>query len=456
MGAFVGLQPTDTGALAALLDKSADELAEAAFLADVYLYRSDLSSPGAAALHRVAPEVARVAIELRKRVALATAFSIAPELQTALLRAAAAAAPVAVGTCSVGPTTVVGSFTPCDPAERVEIFTLDAHAEIALALGVKLNASHAYRIEYLRSGKLRITVIESAAAGVVVGKGSDGSIAVGGLALAGGTSIGASSQLLYAQGDTYLVDADELEPFIVADVLHHLQPFAVPFAPSAGSVIKRIGGRVASAFDEVPLGPGSRLIDHAKKDLNWKRPAAVSHFIEGGVRIDAGGSAGGSIGKGEVSVDVRGVVGLERQAEVETIYLDIQGSAAASIGLQLFGKELASAVFAQLRLGLVRERETGEFNRIEITQLTDVDGAVVRHTAVLELGDPEARRQAQRLIDSLQPPGNLEQALDAVRRIAAERVTVDRTMIDNVASTTVALSILGNGLTFNVERFKVR
>jgi hypothetical protein len=122
----------------------------------------------------------------------------------------------------------------------------------------------------------------------------------------------------------------------------------------------------------------------------------------------------------------------------------------------LFGIDLSKLAAFETKIGLVRDVMTGEFSRIEFTVVAQTGKTIERHTAVIDLSDPDTHPAAQRLVDDLTDPTRLPDAIDAVEKLLGHRVTTEQATLRNMGKSTYGIEGMGNSGKFTVETLDVR
>ena len=133
---------------------------------DRALFDSELESTTPVSLHDLAGGLEQTSTLLKSRVGTAQGLVLDIELYMLVLRFVSTI--VATDpSCVLGPSTSLGSSSPCDPVQSVKVYSLAAgtvHRYLCTA-EFQLDASYVLRVEHLKSGRLRVTRTESAAAG---------------------------------------------------------------------------------------------------------------------------------------------------------------------------------------------------------------------------------------------------------------------------------------------------
>src|SRR5688500_12381266 len=103
----------------------------------------------------LAGELVHTGALLRSRADRAQGLVLDFALQSSLLGVARSVA-IDAAACRLGPSTIVGSASPCDPVESIKVYSLAAGAFIPLDgfAGIKLDGSYTLRVEHLHSGRL--------------------------------------------------------------------------------------------------------------------------------------------------------------------------------------------------------------------------------------------------------------------------------------------------------------
>ncbi|HUP76232.1 MAG TPA: hypothetical protein VM282_24575 [Acidimicrobiales bacterium] len=472
--AFIGIEPEGVRLLADRLVATADLADELAFDIGRAVFDSGLASAAPEIMRGLAGELVDTGALLHGRADSAQRLVLDLALQTSLMSVARSV--VIDAPCRLGPSTAVGFASPCDPVESIKLYTVAAGAYIPLAgfAGVKLDAAYMLRVEYLRSGRLRVTRIEEGALGLVSGPGMDGEIHTGKLTTTSGASAKAWIQLLMAHGTTYEIGGSELDEFIATDLLDLVtRRFSMPASLGSTGFYKSVAKKVVGFADRLPLWKLHDAITALRKRLDWTMPEPLSRFTEGGVTAGVSGGVGfdpsGPLGplaslakkvptKGKVglSFNARAVVGVESRDNEQTIYLDIRSEIATPISYRLFGVDLSKLAGFETKIGLVRDVMTGEFSRIEFTIVTQSGKNIERHTAVIDLRDPATHPAAQRLVDDLTDPSRLPDAIDAMEKLLGHRVTTEQATLRNMGKSTYGVEGMGNSGKFTVETLDVR
>ena len=473
--AFTGIDPEGVRLLADRLVATADLADELALNIGRAVFDSGLASPAPEIMSGLAGELVHTGALLRSRADSAQGLVLDFAIQTSLLSIARAVA-IDAAACRLGPSTLVGSASPCDPVESIKVYSLAAGAFVPLPgfVGIKLDGAYTLRVEHLHSGRLRVTRIQESAFGVAASGGMDAEIHTGKLSTTSGASAKAWIQLLIAQGTTYEIGADELDEFIATDILDVVsQRFTVPGVVSASGLFKGITKTVVGIADHLPSWKLHHAITGLRKRLNWTQPEPLSRFTEVGLTQGVSGGVGvapfGPLaslvslankiptkGKAGVSLIVRGAVGVEQRADEKTFYLDIRGEIATPISYRLFGLDLSKLAGFETKIGLVRDSATGAFSRIEFTVVVEKGKNIERHTAVIDLSDPTTQPAAQRLVDAVTDPTRLPDALDALEKLLGHRVTVEQATLRRMSKSTYGIEGMGNSGKFGVETLDVR
>lgn len=473
--AFTGIEPEGVRLLADRLVETADLADGLALDIGRAIFDSDLASPVPEIMHALAGELEGTGAILRGRAGQAQGLVFDLALQSSLLGVARAVA-LDASACRLGPATAIGSASPCDPVESIKLYTLAAGAYIPLAgfAGVKLDAAYLLRVEHLHSGRLRVTRIEEGALGLATGAGMDGEIHTGKLTTTSGASAKAWIQLLMAHGTTYEIGGSELDEFIATDILDLVtRRFSLPASLASSGFFKGVATRVAGFADHLPLWKLHDVVTALRKRLDWTMPEPLSRFTEGGVTLGASGGVGldplGPLGplaslakkvpvKGKVGLSVSGraVIGAERRDRELTVYLDIRSEIATPISYRLFGVDLSKLAAFETKIGLVRDVMTGEYSRIEFTVVAQKGKTIERHTALIDLGDPDSHPAAQRLVDDLTDPSRLPDTIDAIEKLLGHRVTTEQATLRNMGKSTYGIEGMGNSGKFSVETLDAR
>jgi len=366
----------------------------------------------------------------------------------------------------LGPSTAVGFASPCDPVESIKVYSLAGAAFVPIAglVGVKLDAAYMLRVEYLRSGRLRVTRIDEAALGVAWSAGVDSEVNVGKLTTTSGASAKAWVELLLAQGTTYEIAPSDLDEFIVSDILDQVdRPFALTGGISGFGLVKRITKKIVGVADHLPSWKLHDVISGLRKRLNWNPPAPLSTFTEGGLSAGTTGGFGLGFmgqaplnGKAGITISGRAVLGWERRAGEQIFYLDVRSEIGTPLSYRVFGIDLSKLAAAETKIGVVRNNETGGFDRLEFTIVTENGKNIERRTAVLELTDPTTQPAAQRLIDDLTDPTRLPDSIDAIEKLLGHWVTTERTTLRRMDKSSYGIDVLGTGVKFTVDELDVR
>ena len=470
--AFTGIEPEGVRLLADRLVATADLADELALNIGRALFDSGLASPAPEIMSGLAGELVHTGALLRSRADRAQGLVLDFALQSSLLGVARSVA-IDAAACRLGPSTTVGSASPCDPVESIKVYSLAAGAFIPLAgfAGIKLDGSYTLRVEHLHSGRLRVTRIQESAFGVASSAGMDAEIHTGKLSTTSGASAKAWIQVLLAQGTTYEIGAGELDEFIATDLLDVVsERFTVPGVVSASGLLKRITKKVVGFADHLPSWKLHDAVSGLRKRLNWTQPEPLSRFTEVGLTQGVSGGVGvaplGPLaslankiptkGKAGISLTMRGAVGVEQRADERTFYLDIRGEIATPISYRLFGLDLSKLAAFETKIGLVRDVATGAFSRIEFTAVVEKGKNIARHTAVIDLSDPTTQPAAQRLVDTLTDPTRLPDALDALEKLLGHRVTIEQATLRRTSKSTYGIEGMGNSGKFTVETLDVR
>ena len=462
---FTGMKPEGVRALADRLAVTADRADGLALDIDRALYDSGLTSTTPLSIHELAAGLEQTSSVLRARADNAQGLVLDFALYTALARVARSVT-LAAPACTRGPSTIVGSSSPCDPVKSIKVYSLAAGAYIPLLglAGLKLDGAYILRVEHLRSGRLRVTRIEEAALGVAWGVGADTDIHAGKLTTTSGASAKAWAQLLLARGTTYEIAGSDLDEFIATDILDLVtQRFAMPASVAALGVVKGAAKLVVGFVDHLPLWKLDGVVSGLRKRLNWARPEPLSSFTEAG--ITAGSNAGFGVGplgklpvKGKAGISISGrvVLGVERREGEQTYYMDIRAEIGTPLSYRLFGIDFSKLGAVETKVGLVRDAVTGEFDRIEFTVVTENGKNIERRTAVIDLTDPSTHPAAQQLVDGLTDPTRLPDSIDALEKLMGHRVTTEQTTMRRISKSTYGIEGYGNGGKFIVEELDVR
>ncbi|MEO8692660.1 MAG: hypothetical protein ABI658_04035 [Acidimicrobiales bacterium] len=473
--AFTGMQPEGVRLLA-------DRLVATADLADVLaldigraVFDSELASSMPEIMRGLAGELVQTGAVLRGRADTAQGLVLDLALQTSLLSVARSVT-IDAAACRLGASTALGFDSPCDPVESIKLYTVAAGVYIPLlaVTGLKLDASYMVRVEHLHSGRLRVTRIEEGAFGLASSGGMDSEFHTGKSTTTTGASAKAWIEVLLAHGTTYEIGADELDEFMASDLLDFAaRRFTLPGVLGQPGAVTGITKKVVGVVDHLPLWKAHDAITALRKRLNWTRPQPLSQFTEGGVTAGVSAGAGlnplGPLGplaslvkkipvKGKVGVSLNGraVVGVEQRPDQKTYYMDVRGEVATPITYRLFGLDLSKLAGAELKVGLVRDTATGDFSRIELTIVAEIGKNIERHTAVIDLRDPETHPAAQQLVDGLTNPLQLPDSLDALEKLLGHRVTIEQATLRRMDKSTYGMEWMGNGAKFTVETLDVR
>jgi hypothetical protein len=472
---YLGIEPDGARALADRLAEAANAADDLARAVDRALLSSGLDSAAATTMRRLAAALDATGAVLRKRAESAQSFVLDLALRAALVEVTSVLA-LDAAPCAMGPSTVLGTASPCDPVESVKVYSLGAGGFVPLwgVAGAKFDGSYLLRVEYLHSGRLRVTRIDEAALGVAWSVGQDSDVSTGPLTTMSGASAKAWVQLLLAHGTTFELARSDLDEFLVADVLDHLErALPLPGLPGIG-LVEGMAKRFVGFADGLPLGKAHGLVSALRKRLNWSRPPPLSTFVE--VGATAGTNAGAGLpllakipirGKTGIAVAGRAVVGIEhrpgggpsptggaRPAET-TYYLDLRAEIGTPLAVRLLGIDLSQLRAVETKIGLVRGA-SGAFERLEFTIVTDGGTAIERHTAVIDLTDPVTQPAAQRMVDVLTDPGRLPEAIDALEALLGHQVTTEHSTMRRVARSTHGIEAMGSGIRFTVDELDVR
>ena len=462
---FTGIDPDGVRLLADRLAATADSADDLALDIGRALFDSGLASQTPAMMRGLAGELARTSVLLRRRADTAQGLVVDFALHRSLLNVAHAVA-IGAATCALGPSTSIGFASPCDSVESIKVYSLVAGAYIPLAAlaGLKLDAAYILRVEHLRSGRLRVTRIDDAAVGVAWGIGQDAELHAGPLTTMSGASAKAWMQVLMAQGATYEIAASELDEFIVSDLLDHLDDrFSLPGGLSGFGLLRNVAKKVTGFADGLPLWKAHGPVTAMRRRLNWSAPAPLSTYTE--VGVTAGSNASATIpffakipvkGKTGLAASARAVVGYEQRKDEKIFYLDIQAEIGTPLAVRLFGVDLSKLAAVETKIGVVRNDRTGEFDRIELTIVTENAKNLDRRTAVIDLTDPTTHDAAQSLIDGVTNPTGLPDAIDAIEKLLGHRVTIEHTTMRRLGLSTYGMGAFGNNLEFTVDELDVR
>ena len=462
---FTGMKPEGVRALADRIAVTADRADGLALDIERALYDSGLTSTTPVSIHELAAGLEQTSSVLRARADKAQGLVLDFALYTALARVARSVTLVAPA-CARGPSTIVGSSSPCDPVQSIRAYTLAAGAYIPIVglAGIKLDGAYILRVEHLRSGKLRVTRIEEAALGVAWGVGADTDIHAGKFTTTSGASAQAWVQLLLARGTSYEIEGSDLDEFIATDILDLVtQRFAFPGSVASLGVFKGVAKKVVGFADHLPIWKLHGVVSGLRKRLNWARPKPLSSFTE--VGFIAGSTAGLGLdflpplpvkGKAGLSISGRVVVGVERREAEQTLYMDMRTEIGTPLSYRLFGIDLSKLGAVDTRIGLVRDAVSGEFDRIEFTVITENGKNIERRTAVIDLTDPATHPAAQRLVDGLTNLTQLPDSIDALEKLLGHRVTTEQTTMRRISKSTYGITGYGNGGKFIVEELDVR
>ena len=472
---FLGLDPDGVQTIANRLADMAQTTGDLAGDAWRAVVTSELESRSPLALLELAASLAQTSTVLRARAGIARGFVLDIALRQALLDVTRALAIEEPPSCILGPSTTVGAASPCDPVETVKVYSLGAGGFIPLAgvMGLKLDGTYILRVEYLHSGRLRVTRIDEAAMGVAWNVGQSAEVSSGPLTTMSGASAQAWVQLLAAQGATYEIARGDLDEFLVHDVLDHVErqlSFSGAF-PGFG-LLESVTRKAAGVAGGLPLWKANGVIDALRRRLDWKRPKPRSTFVEFGVTAGSNASAAlpilGKIpvrAKAGISVSGRAVIGVERRngggsqhgRNLETaFYLDLRAEIGTPLAVRLFGFDLSRLRAIETKFGVVRNETSGAFEHVELTVVSDDGRTVERRTAVIDLTDPATHPDAQRLVDRITDPTGLPDAYDALEKLLGHRVTVEHTTLRRITRTTHGVDVMGNGVRFTVDELDVR
>ena len=472
---FVGLDPAGVRALADRLADVAQTSGDLADAAGRALVASELESAAPSSLRALAVGLAQTSSVLRHRAQTANGFLLDLALRRALLDVSRALAIDDAPSCVLGPSTVVGSASSCDPVETVKVYSLGVGGFVPIGgiVGLKFDGAYVLRVEYLQSGKLRVTRIDEAAMGVAWSVGQDADVSAGPLTTMSGASAKAWVQLLLAQGTSYEIARADLDEFLVHDALDHLErQLPIPGALPGFGLLKGVTRRVAGIADGLPLWKAHGLVSALRRRLDWSAPQPRSTFFELGVTAGSNASLGlpvlGKIpvkGKTGISISGRAVIGVERRAgpresggtlAESAYYLDLRAEIGTPLAVRLFGIDLSKLRGIQSKIGLVRNEATDGFERIELTVVTDDGKTIERRTAAIDLTDPITHPAAQRLVDRITDPTGLPDAVDAFEKLLGHQVTIEHTTLRRVKRSTHGIEAMGNGVRFTVDELDVR
>jgi hypothetical protein len=459
----------------------ADRLAVAAADADLVradvlraLYASELDSSAPETLRGLAESMTQASRALRRRADGAEGFQIDLALGRALLAMSHALA-IEPPPCALGPSTMFGMASPCDPVVTVKVYSLAAGAFIPMAgvAGIKLDGGYLVRVEYLQSGRLRVTRIDEAALGLAWSVGQDGDVSAGPLTTMSGGSAKAWAQLLLARGTTYEIAPADLDDFLVADALDHVERALPVMLPGIG-LLGGLARRAVSIADALPLWKAHDFVSSLRRRLDWKRPKPLSTFVEVGATAGSNASLGVPLlqhipvrGRAGISISGRAVVGIERRPsraasssrgalpEETTFYLDLRAEIGTPIAVRLFGIDLSRLRALETRIGLVRDA-AGEFERLEITVVSDDGRTIGRRTAVIDITDPLTRPAAQRVVDGLVDPLELPGVLDAIDELRDHQLTAEDATMRRVGRSSHGVEVMGNGVRFTVDELDMQ
>ena len=461
---YTGIEPEGVRVLADQLAASADLAEGLALDVDRALFESGLESSTPSVLRGFANGLVHTGTVLRNRADLAHGFVLDFALHDALLGVAKSVA-IAAPACVVGPSTTLGSNSPCDPVESIKVYSLAAGAYIPFTAvaGVKLDASYVLRVESLHSGRLRVTRIDEADVGIATSLGMTGELNVGPLTTASGAGAQAWLQVLMAQGATYEIAQSELDEFIAFDLLDHLEGrLALPGGVAGFGFAKAVAKKFVGLVDHLPMWKLHNLVSDLRKRLNWNRPAPLSTFTEVGLTGGSNASTAlpflGQIpvkGKVGLSISGRTVVGVEHRDDETTYYLDLRAEIGTPIAARIFGFDLSKLRGAQMKIGVVVDEKTGAYDRIEFTVVNDTGKTADRHAAVVDLTDPATHPAADRLIADIADPTAIGDVLAALESLLGHRVTTDQTTFRKGQASTYGVNVLGNGFRFHVETLDV-
>jgi hypothetical protein len=472
---YVAIHPDLARALADRLETAATDTDALGVDITRALLASELESSTPAMLRRLSEGLADASGALRRRADRVEGFQADLALGLALLEMTSALA-LDPPPCALGPSTAVGIASPCDPVTKVKVYSLAAGAFVPLAgfAGIKLDGAYLLRVEYLQSGLLRVTRIDEAALGVAWSVGQDSDVSAGPLTTMSGAAAKAWAQLLLARGTTFEIAPADLDDFLLDDVLDHFERvIPLPVLPGWG-IVSGIAKRVMSVADALPLWKLHDFLSSLRRRLEFKRPKPLSTFIEVGATAGTNGNIAVPLldripvrGKAGLAVSGRAVVGVERRPgrqasllrgalpEETTYYLDLRAEIGTPLAVRIFGIDLSRLRAVETRIGLVRGA-SDDFERLEVTIVTDDGRTIDRRTAVIDITDPLVRPDAQRVVDGLTDPTKLPDVLDAVDDLRGHQLTAEHSTMRRVKRSAHGVEVMGNGVRFTVDELDMR
>ncbi len=458
MAGLLAIDPGGVHGLARVLDQLADD----AFLLAAKARRAaspaqlDLDAPGR--LDHLGGAARAAAAVLRRRADLAAGFVLSLSGAFAALRSSSGAAGVRGARVAGGSApTGAAPAVPAEPGAVVRVDLVTVAGELSLpgkGFGPSAAAAHAYRIEHLRSGRLRVTRLDRVAVGVGAGAANEVTVDALGVDVATGTKAEVALRLLAATGDTFEIDADELDELIAADLLDRANTMPIVQGVSPRGVLG-IGRAVTGLADRVGWGPFDGLVHRAHELISARLPPPVSRFVEGGVQGQGSLAVASKVLFGlSLAATSYTIVGIERRDRErrDVVYLEAGSDVQAALQQALFGRTGADAE-GDARVGVVRDRETGALVEIELTFSQRVDDRAERRIVRVDLADPAARRVLGELRGALPDPSRLAAAVATL--VALPSTRIDHTRLRRTRDDVGSVSIAGNELRLVRQSFTV-